>query len=54
MEGMDGMALFNEIRRAHPLLPVIILTAMAPFQMRSTLPRMEFSAFSPSLSTARR
>ncbi len=27
MEGMDGMALFNEIRRAHPLLPVIILTA---------------------------
>lgn len=27
MDGMDGMALFEAIRRDHPLLPVIILTA---------------------------
>jgi len=27
MTGMDGLALFDEIRRKHPLLPVIILTA---------------------------
>jgi len=27
MGGMDGLALFDEIRRDHPLLPVIILTA---------------------------
>ena len=27
MEGMDGLALFDEIHRKHPTLPVIILTA---------------------------
>ncbi|HYW92577.1 MAG TPA: sigma 54-interacting transcriptional regulator [Gammaproteobacteria bacterium] len=27
MEGMDGMALFDNVRRKHPMLPVIILTA---------------------------
>ena len=27
MGGMDGLALFDEVRRSHPLLPVIIVTA---------------------------
>ncbi len=27
MDGMDGMALFDNVRRRHPMLPVIILTA---------------------------
>ena len=27
MEGMDGMALFEEVRKQHPALPVIMLTA---------------------------
>ncbi|MFP5398342.1 MAG: sigma 54-interacting transcriptional regulator [Gammaproteobacteria bacterium] len=27
MGGMDGLALFDEVRRSHPLLPVVIVTA---------------------------
>ena len=35
MDEMDGMALFAEIQRQQPGMPVIILTAMAPFLMLS-------------------
>ena len=51
MEGMDGLALFNEVHRRYPSLPVIILTAHGTIPDAVNAPARACSATSPSPST---
>lgn len=48
MNGMDGLALFEAVRRESPLLPVIILTAHGTIPRRCRRRARACSASSPS------
>jgi two-component system response regulator GlrR len=44
LPGQDGLALFEEIRRTRPTLPVILLTAHGNIRTPSMPPRVASSA----------